>query len=273
MGAQNLVINGSFEEHDLPYCGLIAPPDSSYLDSLCFTSIFPNIIPEWDCFDGFRAFGQGTGNNSGNFSWFFNDCYLYGDTTEIGEPTYIAYGEAPPNGQHYIGIGTKNNQFDSNENGINFDLSSELVFGNWYKLSYYTSIAPTPPDNYTQHGENTVVEFGLSNDSMSFGMQQIHTSPLPDSNWQKQTVVFQANENYDYLSLKTSIIDTGFHGILVDHVVLSADTTTTNVQELQKPKQLLRIVDVLGRESKPQPNIPLFYIYTDGTVEKRIVIE
>jgi hypothetical protein len=50
--------------------------------------------------------------------------------------------------------------------------------------------------------------------------------------------------------------------------------TTTAVAVLHKPKQLLRIVDVLGRESKPKPkpNVPLFYIYTDGTVEKKIVI-
>lgn len=48
--------------------------------------------------------------------------------------------------------------------------------------------------------------------------------------------------------------------------------TEVGVNEQPKPKQLLRIVDVLGRESKPQPNIPLFYIYTDGTVEKKIVV-
>jgi hypothetical protein len=29
----------------------------------------------------------------------------------------------------------------------------------------------------------------------------------------------------------------------------------------------------LGRESKPKKNTALFYIYSDGTVEKRIVIE
>ena len=38
-------------------------------------------------------------------------------------------------------------------------------------------------------------------------------------------------------------------------------------------KGLLKIVDVLGRESKAKPNTPLFYIYEDGTLEKRLVIE
>ena len=37
-------------------------------------------------------------------------------------------------------------------------------------------------------------------------------------------------------------------------------------------KKLLEITDLLGRETK-QKNQPLFYIYDDGTVEKRIIIE
>ena len=37
-------------------------------------------------------------------------------------------------------------------------------------------------------------------------------------------------------------------------------------------KELLLITDLLGRETK-QTNQLLFYIYDDGTVEKRIVIE
>jgi hypothetical protein len=35
---------------------------------------------------------------------------------------------------------------------------------------------------------------------------------------------------------------------------------------------LIKLVDIFGRETK-QTNQPLFYIYDDGTVEKRIVIE
>ena len=37
-------------------------------------------------------------------------------------------------------------------------------------------------------------------------------------------------------------------------------------------KQLIKIVDLLGRESKDLKNQPLFYIYDDGTVEKKIII-
>ena len=40
-----------------------------------------------------------------------------------------------------------------------------------------------------------------------------------------------------------------------------------------KKKTLLNIKDVLGREVKERKNEPLFYIYNDGTVEKRIAID
>jgi len=37
--------------------------------------------------------------------------------------------------------------------------------------------------------------------------------------------------------------------------------------------QLKKVVDILGRDTKPQANTPFIEIYDDGTVQKRIVIE
>ena len=47
----------------------------------------------------------------------------------------------------------------------------------------------------------------------------------------------------------------------------------TAVNELNAERKLLRIVDVLGRNAKKESNVPLFYFYNDGTVEKQIIIE
>jgi len=47
---------------------------------------------------------------------------------------------------------------------------------------------------------------------------------------------------------------------------------TTAINEVAKSRNVIKITDLLGRETK-QTNQPLFYIYDDGTVEKRIVIE
>ena len=38
-------------------------------------------------------------------------------------------------------------------------------------------------------------------------------------------------------------------------------------------RKLEKTVDILGKQTKPQTNIPFIEIYDDGTVEKRIVIE
>lgn len=38
-------------------------------------------------------------------------------------------------------------------------------------------------------------------------------------------------------------------------------------------KRLIQVVDIFGRDVTPKPNIPLFYIYSDGSVEKRIFIQ
>ena len=38
-------------------------------------------------------------------------------------------------------------------------------------------------------------------------------------------------------------------------------------------KRLIKITDLLGRETKGNKNQPLLYIYDDGTVERKIVVE
>ena len=47
---------------------------------------------------------------------------------------------------------------------------------------------------------------------------------------------------------------------------------TAAIKEHTTNIELFKITDLLGRETK-QTNQPLFYIYDDGTVEKRIVIK
>jgi polyhydroxybutyrate depolymerase len=53
------------------------------------------------------------------------------------------------------------------------------------------------------------------------------------------------------------------------------DCNTTSNQEINNfhNKKTLAITDMLGRNTKVLKNIPLFYIYDDGTVEKKIFFE
>lgn len=59
--------------------------------------------------------------------------------------------------------------------------------------------------------------------------------------------------------------DTAFGYVLV--------TSQTGIQEYIESNKLLKIINILGRESKGTKNEPFFYIYDDGTVEKHIIIE
>ena len=63
-------------------------------------------------------------------------------------------------------------------------------------------------------------------------------------------------------------------GCLLD--TLSASVTvisTTVIKDLTTPKELISITNILGKNASKQKNIPLFYHFNDGTIEKKIVIE
>ena len=49
-------------------------------------------------------------------------------------------------------------------------------------------------------------------------------------------------------------------------------TSTFNIPTPSSNRKLEKVVDIIGRETK-KTNQPLFYIYDDGTVEKRITVE
>ena len=47
---------------------------------------------------------------------------------------------------------------------------------------------------------------------------------------------------------------------------------TNSISEQSYAKKIIKTTDLFGKESK-QKNQPLFYIFDDGTIEKRIIIE
>jgi hypothetical protein len=60
----------------------------------------------------------------------------------------------------------------------------------------------------------------------------------------------------------------------LDGVSLIPNCTSTMLDEIDgEPKGLIKITDVLGRTTQTTSNNPLFYIYENGSVEKKIIIE
>ena len=85
------------------------------------------------------------------------------------------------------------------------------------------------------------------------------------------------NPNLTCISVDDSIYSTNNWTVnqLIDpqHYFSNSCSGTTETQEHTKNKELLKVTDLLGRETKGTKNQPLLYIYDDGTLEKRIVIE
>jgi len=62
-------------------------------------------------------------------------------------------------------------------------------------------------------------------------------------------------------------------GMYPDQTSCNAVCGVSEIKEYTTKKELLKITDLLGRKTKGTKKKVLFYIYDDGTVEKRIVIE
>lgn len=152
---------------------------------------------------------------------------------------------------------------------ISFELSQPLSDEQSYKLSFYIR-KPPPPVPCLQNAKNNYINVGISNNNNSFGTF-LYTSPLGDSVWTQYSVIFNTQNAEEYVTVEAGTGDTTNWVIHIDNFELS---TVTGVEDIYGNKRkLLKIVDVLGRETPYKKNTPLFYRYEDGTVEKKIVIE
>ena len=135
------------------------------------------------------------------------------------------------------------NLFCENNNLINIDLSSQTSFINLY-LS-----------------ENNLSLLDLSH----FGCGFNHIAEIN----------LVGNPNLQCIQVNSAICWDSYYSWSIDTSIQYYSNNcggTTDIQEHSINKELIKITDLLGRETK-QTKQPLFYIYDDGSVEKRIVIE
>mgnify|MGYP003688522075 CR=1 FL=1 len=53
----------------------------------------------------------------------------------------------------------------------------------------------------------------------------------------------------------------------------STDCFPSSIQNYTSNKKIIKVLDVLGRSVTPKPNMTLFYIYSDGTTERKLTIK
>jgi hypothetical protein len=95
-----------------------------------------------------------------------------------------------------------------------------------------------------------------------------------------QTASGIANEWEPYNAALLQSMDVLMYALITDPAyklpLLAPDgnycPSATSISEINTSIELIKVIDVLGREVKGKKNEPLFYIYDDGTVEKKIII-
>ena len=215
-----------------------------------------------------------------NTSWYLADF----DTSYVARPykwqggqyvPYNHYGFADyPNGQlrsnitdmanfaiSYLQNGTFNSQQILNSTSVNEMLTLQIpnienTQGlNWYMEEIYLSGGGVI-DLWGHNGG----EDGVSTDMYINPDNDIGIIVLSNGEGDNLYVV---DELYDYaLFLNTSGVGSP-----------PCNTTTTINENYSKDRKLTKIISVLGKEINEKRNIPLFYIYDNGTVEKKIIIE
>jgi peptidylprolyl isomerase len=75
----------------------------------------------------------------------------------------------------------------------------------------------------------------------------------------------------DIGDVQTNFNDVPYIDVIMDSIRISDNQTNTSFLSHNYEFKLLKIVDILGKETYPHLNTPLFYIYENGMVEKIII--
>ena len=130
---------------------------------------------------------------------------------------------------------------------------------------------------------NTSAIFGPTNPTQ---FQTVTYSVTPSSgstyNWNLFGGTIESGQGTNSIDVKWtnsgmfsfSVIETDVNGCVGEEVTLLVNVIISSIQDVNDNiRKLTKITDVLGRESKEKSNITLFYIYDDGTVKKKIIVE
>ena len=211
-------------------------------------------------------------------------------------------GNISLNGQIILGVGSYPLAIATSD--LNMDVSPEIVVSNWQVEglriihNFIPSILPVV-SNCTDSLEVTDVIIDNANLTMNIDIYNGYNLFLHDP-----YVAFTIDANGDTIQqgnpnlFGVSFLDTAFCNYSIPSAIIpaypltiyfvyhvppsdwdtciltynSAPTAITDIN-VSSNRKLISIVDVLGRQNKGTKNEPLFYIYENGSVEKRIVIE
>lgn len=211
-----------------------------------------------------------------------NGCSLL-DTISLTEPSQISFEDfiIPPlcygdsNGNVTLTISGGVGPYSENWNGFN---PNNLFEGTYYfsivdnsGCFIYDSVVIDNPSNLqvsSSYNSSNIISY-------AFGGSQPYTCEF----WGPSGLLISSINMGTSISINpiTSGIYifevTDYNGCVIVDTINFIMTSNPDLLNSDRNNQLIKVVDVLGSESKEKRNTPLFYIYNNGTVEKKIVIE
>ncbi|MDC1266366.1 hypothetical protein N8Z75_00165 [Crocinitomicaceae bacterium] len=170
------------------------------------------------------------------------------------------------NNPNLVFLGCYDNQL------TNIDLSQNLLIETvWVYTNQITSLDVSQNSNlsYLVCSNNNLSCLNLKNGSNTL-IEELyfiaHSNPnltciqVDDANW-SSSIWNETNGNIDnqmYFS---------------ENCNYPSDCFTASLTELTTSKNLIQILDLMGRETSFKPNTPLIYVYDDGSIEKVFTIE
>ena len=177
------------------------------------------------------------------------DYFLLPDTTTPIQTDVLTYN--PPNQLQSIEL----------SNGVKFE----------YRYNSTTNFCESVVLFYNNNYTDTVItrEYDANGNMIRTSVKEFDISTSPPTLDEYRTMTY-TYDSYNR-NIKEEYWDNNqLTGDFADYIYF---TPTTAIQEHTTNKELLKVTDLLGRETKGSKNEVLFYIYDDGTVEKRIAIE
>jgi hypothetical protein len=128
----------------------------------------------------------------------------------------------------------------------------------------YNSFVSMPYVDFTIDANGDTIQQGYMN---LFGANSL------DTTWYYYSILSNTNPVYPLTMYFVYQHSTG--AFVADTCILTYNPTSTAITDINiiRDRKLISVIDVLGRQNKGKKNEPLFYIYDDGTVEKKIIIE
>jgi hypothetical protein len=174
----------------------------------------------------------------------------------------------------------------SNNGCTQLMLLKTFVDGNIEWVKMYPDNACVPDGSYGKYVQQTsdggyIIMSNYYEYQQPFDEQKmwlLKTNSIGDTIWTRKfgnsfgygTAVRQT---YDGGYILTGLFYQNPDSVNIALIKLDSQGTISSIIELNKNKKLVDIRNILGQRTPYRRNAPLFYIYDDGTVEKKIIIE